>query len=450
MGVWDAPDRFGNTPDEEKKQIDYMVSLCRDYHFELFKFDASGGDLRDEKQDAFIRMMKECRIYSPDLILLNHRINLGKEASRYATTELLDGEETYIDVHMANDRTATHHREGALNRMLPPGLTRLTEDHGVCLSSCLDYWEDDLVLQAFNRNLILAPEIYANPWLLRDDEYPRLARIFNLARKYREILVHGMVLPKEKYGEKAVSRGDEHTRLITLRNLSWEPVVRNIKLDEEIGLTKGSRVELRMLHPVERVIGHFKIGETVPVEVLPFRACLLMASTEKQDGLSVEGCDYEIVRDIPGKPVVINLLGFPGDRKTIKVHDSEHNLYQAKLDGKTANELLQRKPVEIMFPGSPLKEAYHRKLGDMEPVPVPEDAESLYEATCFAADNNALEVRSLDRSGPTQIPEVQKARDAFFNQPSFHYRGLWDRYMFDGDLNTAFYVDRRHSRRTSG
>ena len=81
-----------------------------------------------------------------------------------------------------------------------------------------------MVLQAFNRNLILAPEIYGNPWFLRDDEYPRLARIFNLTRKYKEILVNGMVLPEAKYGEKAVSRGDDKTRLITLRNLTWEPI----------------------------------------------------------------------------------------------------------------------------------------------------------------------------------------------------------------------------------
>lgn len=32
----------------------------------------------------------------------------------------------------------------------------------------------------------------------------------------------------------------------------------------------------------------------------------------------------------------------------------------------------------------------------------------------FAADNNALEVRSLQRSGEISIPEVKAARDAFF------------------------------------
>ena len=63
--------------------------------------------------------------------------------------------------------------------------------------------------------------------------------------------------------------------------------------------------------------------------------------------------------------------------------------------------------------------------------------------TCFAADNNALEVRALQRSGPSQIPHVQKAREAFVNQKLFIDRGLWDKNMFDGDDQTAFYVARR-------
>ncbi len=75
--------------------------------------------------------------------------------------------------------------------------------------------------------LILAPQIYGNPWLLRDDEFPKLARIFNLHRKYRDLLVEGMVLPEGRFGPSAVSRGDGSTRLITLRNLTWQPVTYN-------------------------------------------------------------------------------------------------------------------------------------------------------------------------------------------------------------------------------
>ena len=73
-----------------------------------------------------------------------------------------------------------HHRGFIFKRGLPEDLERLAEDHGVCISSSVAYFEDDLIYQAFGRCMILAPEIYGNPWLMRDDEYPKLARIYNL------------------------------------------------------------------------------------------------------------------------------------------------------------------------------------------------------------------------------------------------------------------------------
>ncbi|MCP4048425.1 MAG: hypothetical protein GY732_20805, partial [Gammaproteobacteria bacterium] len=331
-------------------------------------------------------------------------------------------------------------------REVVPGLVRLTEDHGVCLSSCLNYWEDDLVLQAFNRSLLLSPQIYGNPWLLADDEYPRLARIFNLARKYREILVDGMVLPENNYGQKAVSRGDGQTRLITLRNLGWEPVHCNIKLDEEIGLSDGGSpgadIELRQYHPVERLIGRFKKGATVEVQILPFRSCLLMA-TSKPGEFALKGCDYEVVRDIPGKPLLIKLLALPGETRTVELATGDRAFSSAQLAGQNVHPLLEGKSTNVTFEGSSLKEKYHRKLGDLVVTEVPDDAEALYEATCFAADNNALELRSLERSGSSQIPEVEKAREAFFGQKLFIERGISDKNLFDDNEDTAFYVARR-------
>ena len=95
----------------------------------------------------------------------------------------------------------------------------------------------------------------------RYDEYPKLARIFNIARQYGEIMVEGMVLPEETYGEKAVSRGDSRTRLVTLRNLSWEQTEVDIKIDEEIGLSENIKYEVRILQNVERIIGKFRKGE---------------------------------------------------------------------------------------------------------------------------------------------------------------------------------------------
>jgi len=445
LGIWGGPDGFGDTAEEEQARIEMMVSLCRDYEFIIFKFDAVVGQLRPEKQDAFIRMMTQCRQHTPDLILLNHRLNLGK-ALPHATTYLLGGDETYIDVHMANEQTAPHHRAGAIDREIVPDLVRMTEDHGVCLSSCLNYWEDDLILQAFNRNLLLAPQIYGNPWLLADDEYPKLARIFNLARKHREILVDGMVLPARRYGEKAVSRGDGQTRLMTLRNLSWEPIRCSIKLDEEIGLSAASSgdedIELRQYHPVERLIGQFKRGASVQVEVLPFRTCLLMA-TSKPGGLALKSCDYEVVQDVPGKPVLLKLLAMPGETKSIELVSGDRTFTSAALAGQDVHDLVAGRTINSTFEGTSLKEDYHRKLGDLILTEVPDDAEALYEATCFAADNNALEVRSLERSGVSQIPEVEKAREAFFGQKLFIDRGIQDKNLFDDNDNTAFYVARR-------
>jgi hypothetical protein len=444
LGTWGGPDGFGDTPEEEKKRFDMIVKLCKDYEFRLLKLDAVVGQLREEKQDAFIRMMTECRKYSPDLLFLNHRLNLNEEAKKHATTFLWGGVETYIDVHMPNWKiTAPHHRASAISRDIVPDLKRLTEDHGVCISSCLDYWEDDLILQAFNRSLILSPQIYGNPWFLRDDEYPRLARIYNLARRYGAIMVDGMVLPEEKYGKKAVSRGSADTRLITLRNLSWHPSEAKVTVGEEVGITENRRYEVRLLHPVERIIGTFSKGETVNVTVDPFRSALVLICPQKQGGIGISGSDYEVVQDVPGKPVKIMLQGLPGTHSSIKLDKGGRSFSGAELNGTKVNGLVNGKSIKIEFPGQPLKESYHRKIADLVSCDVPGDAEALYEATIFSTDNNALEIRSLDRSGETSVPQVKAARDAFLEQPLFAGRGIWDRYMFDGNHETSFYVTRR-------
>lgn len=438
MGVWGGPDGFGDTPESARTRIENMVALCRDYHFELFKFDGVCGGLRPDKVPAFIEMMQRCREYSPGLILLNHRLDFG-EGMPHATTFLWEGAESYIDVHMTNDTTATHHRAGALGRGLVPGLRRLSEDHGVCISSCLDYWEDDLVLQAFNRCLILAPEIYGNPWLLRDDEFPRLARIYNMHRQYRDILVDGIVLDEAQYGPHAVSRGDDSRRFITLRNLGWTPTTYRIRLDQSIGLVAGGEVEVRRLHPHERVLGRFDFGSEMTVQVDPFRSCLIVTAVGGVGDIGVVGCDYEVIQDKPDKPVSVKLLGMSGSKSTVSVTGDRH-FKAAWLDGSRADAILSGDGLQVTFPGEPLSSASHRKLGELSACPVPSDAEALYEATCFSADNNALEVRSLHRSGETNIPSVQAARDAFFDQPMFRDRGLWDKYMFDGDPDTFFSV----------
>jgi hypothetical protein len=441
LGVWGGPDGFGKTKKEEKDRIDQMVKLCKDYEFELFKFDAVCGTLPAEKEDAFIEMMTKCRTYSPNLILLNHRLGLDK-GKAHATTFLWGGQETYIDVHIKNETTAPHHRAGAMSRGLPPSMQRLTEDHGVCLSSCLNYWDDDLILQAFNRSLILAPEIYGNPWLLNDHEFSKLARIYNLHRKYGKILVKGFELPKS-YGESPVSRGDDNTRIISLRNLNWEEKDFSIKLNNEIGLKSNSKVTLVQVHPTEKIIGVFNYGEVAQVTIPSYRAGLYIATTKNYDEPAILGSDFKVIRDKKDKSIKIEIIGFPGTSKKIKLHNNK-KYKAAKLNRKNNNNLIDGQEVTIKFPGSKLNKKTHRKLGKLKVVPIPENVESLYEATVFAGDNNALECRELERSGKTKIPQVKAARDAFFTQKAFVGRGVWDKFLFDGDFETGFWPIRKY------
>ena len=88
LGVWCGPDGFGDTPEEAKERSDMMIGLVRDYNFGLFKMDAVCGQLRKEKYDDFDKMMTEIRKYSPDFVLLNHRLDLGPGV-RHSTTFLM-------------------------------------------------------------------------------------------------------------------------------------------------------------------------------------------------------------------------------------------------------------------------------------------------------------------------------------------------------------------------
>ncbi len=439
FGVWGGPDGFGDTEEEAQRRIDEFVELCEKYDWALYKFDAVCGTLRLDKEDYFIKLMEESRKHSPDLILLNHRLGLEKSLP-YATTFLWNGGETYVDVHNANRGTAPHNRAGLLSRGLVPDLKRLTEDHGVCLSSCLDYWDDDLILQAFSRSMILAPEIYANPWLLADSEFPKLARIYNVHRNFGEILVNGMVLP-ESYGQYPVARGDENVRFITLRNLSWEDQEFTINLTEEIGLSDNKNgVSVRLFHPYEEMLGEFKYGQSTTVSLDPFRSMLLMVTNDpaaKEKEPYIEGAPFEVIKNVEGEPVEIDILGMPGEKATITIPQSAR---EVMIGGKA----VKSGKYKVTFAGTKLVNPYNRHLCDLQKIEVTKDAAALYEATMFAADNNALEVRSLERSGETQIAQVQAARDAFFTQKAFVGRGLWDKFMFDGDMSTGFWPTRRH------
>ncbi len=402
MGVWGGADGYGDTKEQAEARRKMIVDLCKDYNWALFKFDAVCGPLRADKRGEFAETMKQCRKYSPDLILLNHRNDLG-EAEVYATTFLWEGLETYIDVHGVNRVTAPHNRAFMFFRGHTPDNKRLTEDHGVCISSSIDFFEDELVYQAFNRCLILAPEIYGNPWLMRDDELPKLARIFNLHRLYRDILVDALNLDESIYGNGAVARGDDKRRFIATGNASWADKTIEVRLDQSIGLSPCAKVQVCTHFPYEQLVGVYDYSATVSINLRSWRATLIEVTDVTVATEMPADCVYEVLHETDGNPDKINVL--------------------ARTNGDNCFDITLASP---------------RKLGSLSSVTVPFDAEKLYETQCFFVDNDSLERRSLLRSGKTSIPQVQACRDFFFNQPSYVCRGVECDIPFDCNPDTVF------------
>lgn len=417
MGVWCGPDGFGDTEESAAARYEQMVSLCRDHGFALFKMDAVCGGLEACHEDIFVRMMKECRKYSPDLVLLNHRLKLGR-GMPYATTFLWQGAETYVDVHMCNEITAPHHRGYFASRGNVPGLLRLTEDHGVCISSCIDYFEDELIFQAFGRCLILAPEIYGNPWLMADSEQAALARIYNLHRRHRDILVNGMLLPGGTYPENSVARGSGVRRFIVMGNSTWENRTVHMRLDGEIGLWNCRRAVVCTHHPYEEYIGEFDYGNTVNVKIPPFRAVLVEVCDTNEADVMLTGCRYRVIHETAAGADRVEILSSSGDVRY--------------SDGR---EIPEKLPTFDMAMRAPVKLA---SIDEKSCSPAPENGAKMLEVAMFSQDHDSLEARSLKRSGTTAIPEVQAARDSFFGQKTYLLRGPESRFAFDGREDTFF------------
>jgi len=418
MGLWGSPDGYGDTPESEKERFDFFVHLCRDHNFALFKLDGVCGHLRPEKAGVFADMLKECRKYSPDLVVLNHRLDFY-EAEKYITTYLWNGTETYVDILSCNQNTAMHNRAFMFTRGHTDNLERLAEDHGVCISSSIDYFEDELIYQAFNRSLILAPEIYGNPWLMRDDELPKLARVYNLHARNAAILVDGKILP-ESYGNCAVSRGSKTKRFISTGNNSWETKKISVKIGDETGIESDGPIAVNIHHPFEKHLGFFRIGDTVEIGLMPFRATLIELACESEAEPMLKNCEYEITKENKnGVPVEVKILKCDGGKITLLNSGCETDF--------------------AAFEKTDIKEKAPEFIGTLEnEEKKPENGEMLYETAMFAITNDALELRSLRRSGETKIPQVKAARDAFFSQEYFALRGCDADNMFDGKAETFF------------
>ena len=72
------------------------------------------------------------------------------------------------------------------------------------------------------------------------------------------------------------------------------------------------KIVLVQLHPTEKVLGTFKKGDEVAIEVMPFRSCMILATTKKYDEPALTGTDYQVVKNVEGIPIEIEILGMPG------------------------------------------------------------------------------------------------------------------------------------------
>ncbi len=211
------------------------------------------------------------------------------------------------------------------------------------------------------------------------DESFVLNRIDNLRKKYAEASTGRIDLPESDYGPNAVSSGDSTFRFIALQNPARQKRKCSIRLNRSIGLARAETVELRQLYPTEKIIGLYRYnpGYYVTFYVPPCRAALLLATTKPLNEISVYGCDYQLVRDNPGKGVVIDLLAPPGSRRLVTVTAPHRKFKNAILDGAPRPDAADGKPFYVSFGGEPNTLAAHRKLGALKPVDVPEEAETL-------------------------------------------------------------------------
>ncbi|NTU51827.1 MAG: hypothetical protein HGA94_05240, partial [Candidatus Aminicenantes bacterium] len=206
LGLWLGPDGFGVTPDAMAARREQLLSWVRDFNVGLFKMDTVVSELAhpdkyilEKKYQSLADALSEARRIDPGFIAINHRINNSPYMLTITDCLLWRGEETYIDVHIANETASLYNRDCSIGRELSSEFFgtpfRQFEDHGICFNSCLEKWEDDLVTQAFGRASVLSPEMYGTFFFLGDEDYPRLARLIQLHKRLEPLLKMAYPLP---------------------------------------------------------------------------------------------------------------------------------------------------------------------------------------------------------------------------------------------------------------
>ena len=123
-----------------------------------------------------------------------------------------------------------------------------------------------------------------------------------------------------------------------------------------MGLKSNGNVEVLQYHPVEKFLGTFKSGAEVVITVLPFRTSLIKISTMPNPEFLLKGSAYQVVKNIPGQAVLVNLLGSPGEKINLSLFYMQGKYKKAILNGKDISSVLSGKNCQFYLSGK--KERY--------------------------------------------------------------------------------------------
>jgi hypothetical protein len=448
LGLWLGPDGFGEKPGEMAARREQLLSWVRDFNVGLFKMDTVVSELAhpdkyilEKKYQSLADALAEARRIDPGFVAINHRINDSPYMLTITDCLLWRGEETYIDVHISNETASLYNRDCSIGRELSSEFYgtpfRQFEDHGICFNSCLEKWEDDLVAQAFGRASVLSPEMYGTFFFLGDEDYPRLARLIRLHKQLEPLLKTAYPLPG---GD--IAHADGASSLVLVRNMTWEPAVKTIRLDASIGLAAapGTPLTVRQRHPWEMLMKRAGdgavVGGTLPVELDPFSLRLIQIDAAPPAEPLVAGVPYEIVPGPDAGHYGINLLGTPGRKADVTFLDFGDRtvLTRAGRPVPTGD-----KPWPIVFPGAPAAGPSFARLADFGDDPAGgAEGQRLAELAKFTIDDDALEIREMIRlkREPSRLAEIEACRAYMWDKVAAAEGTFLN--AFDGDPGTRW------------
>jgi hypothetical protein len=448
LGLWIGPDGFGETPAEMAARRGQLLSWVKDFNVGLFKMDTvvSALDHKDKyilekKYQSLADALAEARRIDPQFVAINHRINNSPYMLTITDCLLWRGQETYIDVHISNRTASLYNRDCSIGRELTSEFYktpfRLFEDHGICFNSCLEKWDDDLVTQAFGRASVLSPEMYGTFFFLRDEDYPRLARLIQLHKQVEPLLKSAFPLP-----EGDIAHSDGRSSLVLVRNMSWETKVKTIALDGSIGLSAapGTALTVRQRHPYELLMSKqsagFTAGAALSFEMDPFSIRLIQVDTGIPADPFLAGLPYEIIPGPDARSFGVKLLGSPG-----QAYDASFVNFGGRTvrsdDG--AAVPAGSAPWRVAFPGTPAAgTAFSRRAEFTDDPAAAADGERLTELAKFTLDDDALEIREMEalKRSPSRLPEIEACR-AYMWTKVIAAEGS-HRNAFDGDPLTRW------------